>query len=161
MGFSIQEHWSGLPCPSPGHLPTPRIKLASLSSPELAGRFFTTSATWKAIYGIGLAKKSSFELFPCYQNLNELFWPTQYLSSCLPLERFDFPAESSWPECVTAEKNILETNNWFKITLKSHGKSLSLGWVNAILSLYTFHGSVNVFPPLVHHPWARTVLCIQ
>ena len=107
-----------------------------------------------------VVQKSSFELFPRYQNLNELFGPTQYLSSCLPLERFDFPAESSWPECVTAEKNILETNDWSKITLKSNGKSLSLGWVNAILSLYTFHDSVNVFPPLVHHPWARTVLCV-
>ena len=26
MGFSRQEHWSGLPCPSPGDLPDPGIK---------------------------------------------------------------------------------------------------------------------------------------
>ena len=26
MGFSRQEHWSGLPCPSPGDLPYPGIK---------------------------------------------------------------------------------------------------------------------------------------
>ena len=25
MGFSRQEYWSGLPCPSPGHLPNPEI----------------------------------------------------------------------------------------------------------------------------------------
>ena len=25
MGFSRQEYWSGLPFPSPGHLPNPRI----------------------------------------------------------------------------------------------------------------------------------------
>ena len=43
MGFSRQEHWSGLPCPSPGDLPNPGIKPASLS-PALAGGFFTTSA---------------------------------------------------------------------------------------------------------------------
>ena len=26
MEFSRQEYWSGLPCPSPGHLPNPQIK---------------------------------------------------------------------------------------------------------------------------------------
>ena len=26
QGFSRQEHWNGLPCPSPGHLPNPGIK---------------------------------------------------------------------------------------------------------------------------------------
>ena len=30
MGFSRQEYWSGLPFPSPGDLPDPEIKLASL-----------------------------------------------------------------------------------------------------------------------------------
>ena len=39
MGFSKQEYWSGLPFPSPGDLPNPRIKLMS---PALAQRFFTT-----------------------------------------------------------------------------------------------------------------------
>ena len=29
MGFSKQEYWSGLPCPPPGGLPDPGIKLAS------------------------------------------------------------------------------------------------------------------------------------
>ena len=29
MGFSQQEYWSGLPCPSPGDLPHPGIKPAS------------------------------------------------------------------------------------------------------------------------------------
>ena len=35
VGFSRQEHCSGLPCPPPGDLPDPGIKL----SPTLAGRF--------------------------------------------------------------------------------------------------------------------------
>ena len=48
MGFSRQEHWSGLPCPPPGDLPDPGMEPASLMSPALAGRFFTTSATWEA-----------------------------------------------------------------------------------------------------------------
>ena len=36
MGFPKQEHWSGLPLPSPGNLPDPRIEPMSLA---LAGRF--------------------------------------------------------------------------------------------------------------------------
>ena len=39
MEFSRQEYWSGLPFPSPGHLPNPGIKPVSLMSPALAGGF--------------------------------------------------------------------------------------------------------------------------
>ena len=46
MGFSRQVYWSQLPGPSPGDLPDPGIKPTSLTSPALAGGFFTTSATW-------------------------------------------------------------------------------------------------------------------
>ena len=31
IGFTQQEYWSGLPCPSPGHLPNPGIKPGSLA----------------------------------------------------------------------------------------------------------------------------------
>ena len=48
MGFSRQEHWIGLPLPSPGDLPDPGIEPVSLTSPALAGMFFTTSTTWGA-----------------------------------------------------------------------------------------------------------------
>ena len=37
MEFSRQEYWSGVPFPSPGHLPNPRIEPVSLASPALAG----------------------------------------------------------------------------------------------------------------------------
>ena len=37
MGLSRQEYWSGWPCPPPGDLTDPGIKLASLMSPALAG----------------------------------------------------------------------------------------------------------------------------
>ena len=36
MGFPRQEHWCGLPCPSPGHLPYPGFEAVSLRSPPLA-----------------------------------------------------------------------------------------------------------------------------
>ena len=46
MGFSRQEYWSGLPCPSPRDLPDLGTQPLSLTSLALAGGFFTTSATW-------------------------------------------------------------------------------------------------------------------
>ena len=50
LEFSRQEYWSGLPFPSLGNLPNPGIKPASLMSPTLAGRFFTTTTIWEAHY---------------------------------------------------------------------------------------------------------------
>ena len=35
MGFSRQEHWSGLPYPPPGNLPHPGIETASPAAPAL------------------------------------------------------------------------------------------------------------------------------
>ena len=48
MGFSRQEYWSGLPGASSRDLPDLVIEPMSLTSSALAGRFFTTSATWEA-----------------------------------------------------------------------------------------------------------------
>ena len=48
LGFSRQEYWNGLPYPPPGDLPNPGIEPVSFMSPALAGRFFTTGATWEA-----------------------------------------------------------------------------------------------------------------
>ena len=53
MGFSRQKkkNRNGLPCPSPGDLPNPRIKPVSLTSSLLASELFTTSAIWEAPMG--------------------------------------------------------------------------------------------------------------
>ena len=48
LGVSRQEYWSALPCPPPGDLCDPGIEPESVTSPALAGGFFTTSATWEA-----------------------------------------------------------------------------------------------------------------
>ena len=45
MGFSQKEYRSGFP--SSRDLPDPGIEPRSLWSPEMAGGFFTTSATWE------------------------------------------------------------------------------------------------------------------
>ena len=48
MGFSRQEHeWVAMP--SRGAFANPRTEPTSLMSPVLAGRFFTTNATWEAL----------------------------------------------------------------------------------------------------------------
>ena len=49
MEFFRQEHWSGLPFPSPGDLPNQEIKSASFASPALAGGFFTIEPPGKPI----------------------------------------------------------------------------------------------------------------
>ena len=48
MGFSRQEYWSRLPWPLSGDLLDAGMEPLSLRSSALAGRFFTTSATWEA-----------------------------------------------------------------------------------------------------------------
>ena len=49
MGFSRQEYWSELPFPPPGGLPNPGTEPMSLTSPALAGRFFTLALLGKPI----------------------------------------------------------------------------------------------------------------
>ena len=46
--FSSQEYWSGLPLYTPGDLHYLGIKPMSLASSALAGRFFTSRASWEA-----------------------------------------------------------------------------------------------------------------
>ena len=58
MGFSRQEYWSGLLCPPQQDLPNPGIGPLSLTSPALAGGFFTTSATWGALICCNSVAKS-------------------------------------------------------------------------------------------------------
>ena len=41
MGFSRQEYWTGLPCPSPGDLPHSGMEPTSPESPALAGGFLS------------------------------------------------------------------------------------------------------------------------
>ena len=48
--FSRQEYQSRLPFPSLGYLPNPGIKLVSLASLALTGRFFTTETLGKPLH---------------------------------------------------------------------------------------------------------------
>ena len=69
MGFSGQEYWCGLPCPSSGDLPDPQMELVSLTSNLhrqevfLFVCFFTTSATWEAQQ---MAAQGKGQIVPLY-----------------------------------------------------------------------------------------------
>ena len=92
MRFSRQEYWRELPFPSPGDLPNPGIEPKSLtSSPALAGRFFTPSATWGAHqHPLLLSKCCQISTSPLTERQHNLNWqgfqnPSSSSSSCLHL----------------------------------------------------------------------------
>ena len=114
MGLSRQEHWSGLLCPPPGDLPDPGTEPVSLTSPALAGEFFTTRVTWEAhlnhmppikyrteesswkwlnITGVSASFRASWE--PSYPNIFHnrslsLIWIAFPLISCLLWNGFSY-----------------------------------------------------------------------
>ena len=49
MEFSREEYWSGVLFSAPGNPLNLGMEPASLASPALAGRFFTTRTTWEAL----------------------------------------------------------------------------------------------------------------
>ena len=61
MAFPRQEYWIGLPFPPSGDLPDPGIEYRSLTSPALAGGFFTTEPPGKPS-NIGLPVKFEFQI---------------------------------------------------------------------------------------------------
>ena len=71
MGFSRQEHWSGLPFPSPGHLPHPGIEPVFPVSPAFTGGFFTTSANWEAHLWV---RGNTMFTHNCWHNLTTGHW---------------------------------------------------------------------------------------
>ena len=69
-----------VPCPPPGDLPNPGIEPISLTSPALAGGFFTTNATWEALCIMYLLSLLLYILYHNYCLLvgpwcaSSLFW---------------------------------------------------------------------------------------
>ena len=74
---------SGLPLSTPGDLPDPGIKPASLVSPTLADMFFTTSATWEAPFSTTVVEWQQVRVkWICNQNL-ELSFQISVSSECI------------------------------------------------------------------------------
>ena len=67
MEFSRQEHWRGLPFPTPGDLPKPAVELESLESPALAGGFFTTGPPGKTGIQLLVGELRSLKLQTVWQ----------------------------------------------------------------------------------------------
>ena len=67
MGFSRQEYWSELPCPSPRDLPDPGIEP---KSPALTDGFFTTEPPGKSIWW-NTAMKKKMDVYHAIVILNE------------------------------------------------------------------------------------------
>ena len=86
MGFSRQEYRRGLPHPPPGDLPDSGMEPASLTSPALAGGFFTTWATWEMEVKVLVAQS--------YLTLCE---PMDCIAWQAPLS-MDFSSQEYWSE---------------------------------------------------------------
>ena len=103
MKFSRKEYWSRLPLPILGHLPDPGIKPVSLAPPAVAGRFFTTSATWE--------DQCSLEGYACMHAKS----PQPCLTLCdimpthLPPPQSPFPGKNNGVGCHFLLKGIFPT----------------------------------------------------
>ena len=95
---------TGVPFPTPGHLPDPGIETASLASPALAGRFFTTSTTWETlwspayqyIYLLSSTSVSSVLLFSCSVISDSLKPWTVALQAPWDFQWRNFPWSGPW-----------------------------------------------------------------
>ena len=118
-GSSRQEYWSGLPCPPPGIFPAEGLNL-HLTSPALAGRFFTTSATWEALrqqclHQISLQANHRIQSVPYSSGESDCSYsPGSSPSSCpwLPL-----PWGPLWPRSLSAGQKSHE-----ELGLRRRGK---------------------------------------
>ena len=88
MGFSSQGYQSGLPFPSPRHLPSPGITLTSLA---LAGRFFTIEPPRRTIHIITIICFSHHVPYLTMKYSSEScfirMYTNSFLSHCLKTSR--------------------------------------------------------------------------
>ena len=144
MGFSRQEYWNRLPCPSPGDLPNPGMEPMS---PALAGGFFTTEPPGKPIESL----HNTYYLFMGWNlEISILFPPSEVVKALLCLL------------CIEQEK-ILHRTQWLRAKpVGSTGKAVmelhlglwfSLWLVNSVISslisasssVYSVWSSENLF----------------
>ena len=153
MQFLRQEHWRGLPFPPPGDLPDPGIKLVSLASYALTGRFFTC---WAIGASLNIQSMSLFRgkgeykfkamfvlLWPgasSYSTKEQAFqWPfSQKDLVCFPDEVYLLQQDwFLWPLSLfakTKKKQFLVSEVWFHPELRCHRISIT---INAAEHLFT------------------------
>ena len=84
VGFSWQEYWSGFMCPPPGDLSNPGIEPLSLKSPALAGRLFTTSTTWEALWDDSKVQNDIIQITNCWLRNHLDCWLRAWFSFIQP-----------------------------------------------------------------------------
>ena len=132
VGFSKQEHWSGLPFPSPRHLPNPGIKPGSPTPPALAGRVLALRHLERHVReallwpGTSQARKSpqiwegeenmiwgpESTSFPCFLSTLVIeLWPEGHIHTlAFPTSRSSqLMAEGSWGWVQRKTQNLLRT----------------------------------------------------
>ena len=115
MGFPRQEYWSELPFPSSRDLSNPGIKPVSLVSPALAGRWFTTRATWEAL---SLLSKMQVTWRSCWQRSSHT---PSYNPRCMVLK--------SIVEALETYKVTPMTESFFCFPLRIPGPGTGRGLV--------------------------------
>ena len=103
MGFSRQEYWSGLPCPSPGELPDPGIESVSLASCALVSRFFTTGAIQEAHSAVALQLVviSHFYFHDSVTRTQMLYFLVNTVRALLGLNEPICVKHNPSPKCIT------------------------------------------------------------
>ena len=130
-GILQQEYWSGLPYPPTGDPLYSGMELASLTSPALAGGFFTTSTTWEA------------------QSLQ--FSSVQFISVAQSCSLF----ATSWTAALQASLSV--TNSWSLLKLMSIESVMTSNHLilcRPLLLLPSIFPSIRVFSN-------ESVLCIR
>ena len=146
MGLPRQEYGSGLPCHPPGDLLNSGIKTASLMSPTLGCKFFTTSTTWEDRRVLQNCKNIyTFLLFKplC---LDILFWHPEKIKIPHKLTRLRMRGllskmgreEKKSPGVwVATLDNGTNFHYLFHIMWQKHTPSCGLSTVHQILSCYS------------------------
>ena len=119
MGFLRQESWSGLPFPPPGDLTNPGNKPLSLLYPALAGRFFTSSTTWKAQIWESLWIDDELAGVSFYQFLWDSWIPLMILLDCVKLSLQPLRLEDFYQGMVNNSVSSLQTLTVLTCSIKS------------------------------------------
>ena len=108
MGFSRQEYWSVWPCPSPGDLPNPGIKLVSPTVQEDSLPLSHLGSPWQHFCQVEKPRTSGERDAGGREKKSQGYWATDY-RQCLPLSlSLHFSVEKFWfsMEGVMSSRNI-------------------------------------------------------
>ena len=128
MGSSRQECWSLLPCYSPGDLPNLEIEPESLMSPASVGRFFTTSATWKAqtLASVQFSHSVVSDSETPWTVAHQAFWSITNSQSLLKLMSIESVRPSN--HLILCHRRLLPPSIFPSIRVFSSESVFHIGW---------------------------------